>query len=120
MVHDFGPDPAVLGQCERCESPTNRFVNCANLACRALTLLCDACVADTGGAVCGPHHAGAPRAKSAERHDTERPHRRPRHFVVKIEYDQSPSCPICRHSPQHVRSTTPRSVACVGGNSRPD
>ena len=73
MVHDFGPDPSVLGQCERCESPTNHFVNCANLACRALTLLCDACVIDTGGAVCGPHHAGAPRAKSTGRHDNERP-----------------------------------------------
>jgi len=64
MNQEFGDDVTVLGRCERCDAPTSRYYNCANLACRALTLLCDACGAVPDAAQCGPAHANAPRAKS--------------------------------------------------------
>jgi UPF0176 protein len=63
MNQEFGDDITVLGRCERCEAPTSHYVNCDNLACRALTLLCDECAA-SGGATCGPAHQTAPRAKN--------------------------------------------------------
>ena len=65
MNQEFGDDVTVLGRCERCEAPTSRYYNCANLACRALTLLCDDCAPTADAAQCGPAHANAPRAKSA-------------------------------------------------------
>lgn len=61
LTQEFGDDPTVLGRCERCESPTSRYFNCANLACRALILLCADCGARHTSRDCGPHHAGAPR-----------------------------------------------------------
>jgi UPF0176 protein len=64
MNQEFGEDITVIGRCERCEASTSRYYNCANLACRALTLLCDGCAAENTSAACGPHHASAPRTKT--------------------------------------------------------
>ena len=41
MVVNFTEDAKILGSCEKCSAPTNKFFNCANLACRKLILLCD-------------------------------------------------------------------------------
>lgn len=42
-VVTFGRAAKVLGTCAHCCAPTDRFHNCANQACRARTLLCEAC-----------------------------------------------------------------------------
>lgn len=61
MRHEFAPGAAVIGHCDQCDGPTSRFVNCANLACRALILLCDTCVERPASLQCRPAHATAPR-----------------------------------------------------------
>jgi len=65
MNQEFGEDITVLGECEGCGAPTSTYVNCENLACRALTLLCATCAAGTAP-TCGPSHASAPRSKSKQ------------------------------------------------------
>ncbi len=64
MIQEFGDDRTVLGRCEVCRAPTSRYYNCANPACRALTLKCDACAAISDRGACGPQHASAPRTKT--------------------------------------------------------
>ncbi|MFF0989948.1 oxygen-dependent tRNA uridine(34) hydroxylase TrhO [Kocuria nitroreducens] len=39
----FTPAAVTIGRCDRCAGPANRFVNCADAACRALFLACPAC-----------------------------------------------------------------------------
>lgn len=39
----FSDDAATLGACETCHAPTSSYVNCNNLACRALILQCETC-----------------------------------------------------------------------------
>ena len=43
MRLEFSPDAVTLGRCARCEAPTSDFHNCANPACRKLTLYCAGC-----------------------------------------------------------------------------
>lgn len=57
MNHEFSDEAKVIGLCERCEEPTSKFYNCANLACRKLILLCDTCTADNVSKNCSPTHA---------------------------------------------------------------
>lgn len=57
MNHTFSPHAKVIGTCERCHAPTSQFHNCANLACRKLILLCDACAKDNISTNCSPLHA---------------------------------------------------------------
>lgn len=57
MVTDFSDHTKVIGTCEKCESPTNQFYNCANLECRELTLLCDECAAKYSSEACA-HELG--------------------------------------------------------------
>ncbi|MBW4030606.1 MAG: rhodanese-related sulfurtransferase [Acidobacteria bacterium] len=59
----FGDDATVLGHCERCATPTSRYRNCAEAACRALILLCEDCAVRHSSRDCGPRHATAPRAR---------------------------------------------------------
>ena len=59
MNHEFGPDPRVLGTCDRCAAPTSKYFNCANLECRKLILLCERCVTDNVSVNCLASHAGA-------------------------------------------------------------
>lgn len=56
MNHEFSDQSKTLGQCERCSSPTSKFFNCANLACRKLILLCATCKADNVSTNCSPQH----------------------------------------------------------------
>jgi UPF0176 protein len=58
MNREFSDASQVLGACERCEKPTSRYYNCANLACRKLILLCDACEEDNLSTNCQASHAG--------------------------------------------------------------
>jgi UPF0176 protein len=65
MNHEFSAHAATIGACERCDAPTNRFYNCANLACRRLILLCDECVLDNTATACTGEHGDARRASRA-------------------------------------------------------
>jgi UPF0176 protein len=44
MNMDFSENTTLLGTCERCSTSTNTYVDCANNACRKLTLLCGSCL----------------------------------------------------------------------------
>lgn len=46
QVHDFSDETKVLGTCEACDGPTNRFRDCSHLGCKDLILICDTCYAD--------------------------------------------------------------------------
>jgi UPF0176 protein len=56
MNQEFSDHAKVLGTCERCAAPTSKYHNCANLACRALILLCDDCGRDLGNVACVAAH----------------------------------------------------------------
>ncbi len=43
MNIEFSELAKTIGQCTLCEQPTSQFRNCAELSCRELTLVCDAC-----------------------------------------------------------------------------
>ncbi len=45
MHVEFSEDAKTIGQCVRCEAPTNKFENCSNPSCRNLTLYCAECAA---------------------------------------------------------------------------
>jgi UPF0176 protein len=57
MNHEFSDQSKVIGECERCGTPTSKFYNCANLACRKLILLCAECTSDNVSKNCSPNHA---------------------------------------------------------------
>lgn len=42
----------VIGRCGRCETPSERYVNCKNLACHDHLIICEACSDADGGAFC--------------------------------------------------------------------
>ena len=58
MTVDFSNHTQVISKCESCDSPTKNYVNCANLECRALILLCERCAQSQGADSCKPDHAG--------------------------------------------------------------
>jgi UPF0176 protein len=43
MAMDFSSKAKTIGECESCAAPTKIFVNCSNIACHKLVLLCEAC-----------------------------------------------------------------------------
>lgn len=45
MRMEFSDDAKTIGECSRCGAATSDFHNCANLACRQLSLYCVACAA---------------------------------------------------------------------------
>ena len=45
MAMDFSSKAKTIGECESCSAPTKIFVNCSNIACHKLVLLCEACAA---------------------------------------------------------------------------
>lgn len=59
MHQEFSDHTSIIGRCERCDAPTSQYHNCANLACRKLILLCDACVLDNISTNCSPNHFAA-------------------------------------------------------------
>ncbi|NBV90227.1 MAG: hypothetical protein EBR84_02310, partial [Actinobacteria bacterium] len=60
MTVNFSEDAKVLGTCEKCQSPTSSFFNCANLACRKLILLCTDCGAKVANDPCDHTDATSP------------------------------------------------------------
>lgn len=61
MNQEFSDHTKIIGKCERCETPTSKFYNCANLACRQLILLCPDCAAQNVSTFCIPSHFDEPR-----------------------------------------------------------
>jgi UPF0176 protein len=57
MNQEFSDEAITLGHCERCDEPTSKFYNCANLICRKLILLCANCKSDNLSTNCSPQHA---------------------------------------------------------------
>jgi UPF0176 protein len=43
MVHSFSDDAEDIGDCAHCQGKTSRYVNCSNVACNRLVLVCQAC-----------------------------------------------------------------------------
>lgn len=43
MVHQFSDKAKDIGECIHCQDKTSRYVNCSNVACNRLVLVCDAC-----------------------------------------------------------------------------
>ena len=56
MHQEFSDAAVTIGRCERCDALTSQFHNCANLECRKLILLCDACKDDNIATSCTPSH----------------------------------------------------------------
>ncbi len=44
MALDFSDKAKVIGKCENCAAPANRFSNCPKIQCHELVLLCPSCV----------------------------------------------------------------------------
>jgi UPF0176 protein len=63
MTMDFSDETKVIGECEACGGATKNFVNCANLGCKDLVLLCESCAATPENLVCKPTHT---RGRSKE------------------------------------------------------
>jgi UPF0176 protein len=57
MVQSFSAQPAVISNCEACATPTTNYVNCGNLACRALLLICPTCASSGAANHCSVSHA---------------------------------------------------------------
>ena len=58
MTVNFSDHSNLISACEACGAPTDHYVNCSNLACRALMLLCSGCVETQQADTCAPDHAG--------------------------------------------------------------
>ena len=58
MSVSFSDYPTVLSTCEHCGTATTQYVNCANLACRALLLVCPTCAASNDATACSAAHEG--------------------------------------------------------------
>jgi UPF0176 protein len=48
LTMDFGGDREVIGRCKLCESPTEKYVNCANNFCHLHFLACENCQDEAG------------------------------------------------------------------------
>src|ERR1044072_350501 len=46
------PDYEMVGRCERCNQPSEHYVNCDNLSCHKHFICCTECIAKDGSAVC--------------------------------------------------------------------
>jgi len=56
MKMEFSDEAKTIGECEKCQGKTSNFVNCANLGCKDLVLLCEACASDPKNIECNPSH----------------------------------------------------------------
>jgi UPF0176 protein len=53
----FSDRARVLGECETCGQPTDHYINCRNLECRALLLQCPLCAEVVSASDCQESHA---------------------------------------------------------------
>jgi UPF0176 protein len=61
MTVNFSDQAEVIGECEVCEGKTSNYVNCSNLACKDLVLLCESCVQEPENSACRPTHTRGKR-----------------------------------------------------------
>ncbi|QQR76577.1 rhodanese-related sulfurtransferase [Candidatus Nomurabacteria bacterium] len=47
-----GDKHEVVGRCDRCESPSEHYVNCGNLACHRHFICCENCLTESGEGFC--------------------------------------------------------------------
>jgi UPF0176 protein len=52
MSMDFSADPATIGHCYRCGTPTKHMQNCSDLGCRVQLVVCEAHASETA---CAQH-----------------------------------------------------------------
>ncbi len=52
MTQRFSDKSVDIGECVHCGGKTSRFINCENVECNKLVLVCDACAAQTKCAAC--------------------------------------------------------------------
>lgn len=52
MAIDFSSKAKTIGKCEACSVPTKIYVNCSNIACHKLVLLCKPCAAKDRSSGC--------------------------------------------------------------------
>lgn len=43
MVHQFSEKAKDIGECVHCSGNTSRYINCSNIACNRLVLVCENC-----------------------------------------------------------------------------
>lgn len=43
MVHQFSDNAKDIGECVHCNGKTSRYINCSNIACNRLVLVCENC-----------------------------------------------------------------------------
>lgn len=43
MVHQFSDKAKDIGECVHCQGKTSRYINCSNIACNRLVLVCEGC-----------------------------------------------------------------------------
>lgn len=55
MRMEFSHEAKTIGECAHCANPTSDFYNCADPACRKLTLFCEDCAADPAKLSCELH-----------------------------------------------------------------
>lgn len=49
---DFSDETKLIGECDFCQSPTKKFVNCANDFCHNQYLICDTCLEEPSNLAC--------------------------------------------------------------------
>lgn len=54
MVHQFSDKAKDIGLCVHCRQKTSRYINCANVGCNRLVLVCSSCGKQTKCQVCHP------------------------------------------------------------------
>ncbi len=52
MTQRFSENSKDIGKCVHCGEKTSRFINCANVACNKLVLVCDTCDAQLKCSAC--------------------------------------------------------------------
>ncbi|WP_344882670.1 oxygen-dependent tRNA uridine(34) hydroxylase TrhO [Zhihengliuella alba] len=65
MHLEFTPEAVTIGRCVGCGTGTNKFENCADLACRNLRLFCANCAQDEAKRLCPDCAAGGGRSTTA-------------------------------------------------------
>jgi len=69
----------VISQCQRCESLTDDYYNCANMDCNQLFLCCKSCLEDLKGCCCEKCQE-APRVRPFQHQNPHKPFRKRYHY----------------------------------------
>ncbi len=75
MIVDPGGEIVESARCTHCDEPTNRYLNCANMDCHSLTLMCDECAEEHHGC-CSEPCKSAPRLRKFQPDHLQHPYRR--------------------------------------------